>query len=133
MTHVTSADGTKSFEKAGTGLPVIIVSGALSDRKLIGSNPLVAMLSKHFSVYTYDRRGRGESSDRQPYAVSREIEDIDALVNHAGQSAYLYGSSSGAASALQAAAKTLKGQTPQADAASLEPLLTEFFASSSSR
>ena len=63
------------------------------------------MLTEHYSVYTYDRRGRGESGDTKPYAVDREIEDIEALIDHAGGKAYLFGVSSGAALSLRAAAK----------------------------
>ena len=103
--RVTSRDGTEiAFDKAGKGPAVIVVSGALSHRELLGDE-LVAELSERLTVYTYDRRGRGESTDVKPYAVEREIEDIQALIQHAGHSAYLYGVSSGAALALQAAAK----------------------------
>jgi pimeloyl-ACP methyl ester carboxylesterase len=77
----------------------------LAHRNLYGDKPLIAKLSEHFTVYVYDRRGRGESTDVQPYAVEREIEDIEALINDTGGSAYLYGVSSGAALALQTAAK----------------------------
>jgi pimeloyl-ACP methyl ester carboxylesterase len=102
----TSRDGTRiAFEKTGSGPALIIVSGALSQRSLLSGQPLVAMLSEHFTVYVYDRRGRGESTDVQPYAVEREIEDLEALINDAGGSAYLYGVSSGGALSLQAAAK----------------------------
>ena len=111
--RVTSKDGTKiAFEKAGNGPAVIIVSGALSSRELLGRE-LVDALSDHLTVYTYDRRGRGESTDEKPYAVDREIEDIQALVQHAGLSAFLYGVSSGAALALQAAAKLGPAEVPK--------------------
>lgn len=103
--QATSRDGTKiGFEKTGSGPAVIVVSGALSHRGLY-RDPLPARLSEHFTVYLYDRRGRGESTDVQPYAVAREIEDIEALLDDAGGSGYLYGVSSGGALALQAAAK----------------------------
>ena len=105
MTSVTSRDGTRiAFEKTGNGPALIIVNGALSHRRLYGDTALLRMLGEHFTTYTYDRRGRGESADVQPYAVEREIEDIEALISHAGGQAYLYGVSSGAALALQAAA-----------------------------
>ncbi|HEX6273091.1 MAG TPA: alpha/beta hydrolase [Polyangiaceae bacterium] len=108
--RVTSKDGTKiAFEKDGDGPAVIVVSGALSSRELL-DDELVDELSERLTVYTYDRRGRGESTDEKPYAVEREIEDIQALVRHAGGSAYLYGVSSGAALALQAAAKLGPGE-----------------------
>lgn len=111
--RVTSRDGTQiAFEKSGRGPAVIIVSGALSQRKLYDS-PLPARLAEHFTVYVYDRRGRGESTDVQPYAVDREIDDIDALIADAGGSAGLYGVSSGAALALQAAAKLGPAKVPR--------------------
>jgi pimeloyl-ACP methyl ester carboxylesterase len=104
--QVTSKDGTRiAFEKSGNGPAVVIVSGALSHRGLHRDESLPRGLSKDFTVYLYDRRGRGESTDTQPYAVDREIEDLEALINDAGGSAYLYGVSSGAALAMQAAAK----------------------------
>lgn len=100
----TSQDGTKiAFEKVGRGPALIIVGGALSQRN--GGKPLAGKLSDRFTVYTYDRRGRGDSGDTKPYGVEREIEDLGALIEQAGNKAYLYGVSSGAALALQAAAK----------------------------
>ena len=65
--------------------------------------PLAAALAPHFTVYTYDRRGRGESGDTQPWSLEREVEDIAALVREAGEPVYLYGISSGAVLALEAA------------------------------
>jgi pimeloyl-ACP methyl ester carboxylesterase len=106
VTHVRSKDGTQiRFDKSGSGPALILVGGALSDRKLNGDTSLVGGLNDHFTVYTYDRRGRGESGDTPPYSVDREIEDLTALIERAGGSAYLYGVSSGAALALQTAAK----------------------------
>lgn len=105
LRQVNSKDGTKiAFEKAGSGPPVILVSGALSHRGLMSDRSLITKLSEHFTVYTYDRRGRGESTDVRPYAVQREVEDIEALIGAAGGGAALYGVSSGAALALHAAA-----------------------------
>ena len=102
----TSKDGTRiAFEKTGSGPAVIVISGALSHRGLYRDQALPARLAEHFTVYLYDRRGRGGSTDVQPYEVAREIEDIDALLDDAGGSGYLYGVSSGGALALQAAAK----------------------------
>jgi pimeloyl-ACP methyl ester carboxylesterase len=102
----TSKDGTSiAFEKSGSGPALIVVSGALSDRGLYRDRSLPESLSEHFTVYLYDRRGRGGSTDVQPYAVAREIEDIEALLDDAGGSGYLFGVSSGGALALQAAAK----------------------------
>src|ERR1051325_9501806 len=104
MQSVTSKDGTKiTFDKLGRGPAVVLVSGGSVDK---GSNASLAeALSSHFTVYNYDRRGRGESGDTQPYAVDREIEDIEAVIDAAGGKAYLYGSSSGAALAMEAARK----------------------------
>jgi pimeloyl-ACP methyl ester carboxylesterase len=100
--HVVSKDGTRiAYEALGSGPAVILVCGGSTDR---GSNAGVAeRLESDFTVYNYDRRGRGDSEDTLPYAVDREIEDIDAVVAAAGGSAYLYGTSSGAALALEAA------------------------------
>jgi pimeloyl-ACP methyl ester carboxylesterase len=106
MTRVPSRDGTQiAFTKGGKGPALVIVSGALSQRSLVGDTLLVPRLMEHFTVYTYDRRGRGESGDTKPYAVDREIEDLEALIDHAGGKAYVFGVSSGAALSLQAAAK----------------------------
>ncbi len=106
MDQVTSKDGTTiAFDRLGDGPAVILVSGGSVDR---GSNASLAdALSGQFTVYNYDRRGRGPSGDTQPYAVAREVEDIDAVIGAAGGSACLYGSSSGAALALEAAASGL--------------------------
>jgi pimeloyl-ACP methyl ester carboxylesterase len=107
-----SQDGTRiAFERAGNGPAVVIVSGALADRD--GGKPLAGKLMHRFTVYTYDRRGRGESSDTKPYAVDREIEDLAALIEQAGNKAYFYGVSSGAALALQAAAKLGPTKVPK--------------------
>ena len=103
---VTSRDGTKiAYEQSGIGQPVILVDGAMGYRDYRGGRPLAAALSKHFTVIAYDRRRRGESTDTQPYAVEREIEDIDALIGEVGSPIYLDGFSSGSVLALRAAAK----------------------------
>jgi pimeloyl-ACP methyl ester carboxylesterase len=108
MPHVTSADGTKiAYERQGSGLPVILVDGALGYRALGFSKKLADELADRFTVYTYDRRGRGESTDTAPYSVQREVEDIEALIAAAGGSAHVYGISSGAALALEAANRGL--------------------------
>ncbi|MEO5939595.1 MAG: alpha/beta fold hydrolase, partial [Candidatus Limnocylindrales bacterium] len=100
---VTSADGTTiAVDVAGSGPAVVLVSGGSVDR---GSNAgLAAALQADFTVYNYDRRGRGDSGDTAPYAVEREIEDIAAVIALARGHAHLYGSSSGAGLALEAAA-----------------------------
>jgi pimeloyl-ACP methyl ester carboxylesterase len=103
MHRVTSKDGTSiAYHRQGGGPAVILVGGGLDD----GSEnaPLVPELARWFTVYNYARRGRGESGDAQPYALEREVEDIEALVAEAGGSAHLYGVSSGGALALEAAA-----------------------------
>jgi pimeloyl-ACP methyl ester carboxylesterase len=84
---------------------VILVDGALSVHSTGGKSELARLLAPHFTVYGYDRRGRGGSGDTLPYAVDREIEDIDALIDDAGGSAFLYGHSSGATLAMQAAVR----------------------------
>jgi pimeloyl-ACP methyl ester carboxylesterase len=104
--NVTSRDGTSiDIEVTGDGPPVALVSGGSVDRQ--SNAPLAAELSKGFTVFNYDRRGRGESTDTPPYAIDREIEDIEAVIAGAGGSAHLYGSSSGAALAMYAAASGL--------------------------
>lgn len=105
MDTVTSKDGTTiAFDKTGSGAPLILVSGAVQYRAFdFGSVQLANLLGGHFTVYHYDRRGRGDSGDTQPFAVQREIEDIEALIDAAGGSAFLYGISSGAALAMEAA------------------------------
>ncbi len=100
----TSKDGTTiAYEQSGSGPVLVLVSAALADRG--GTRRLANHLSKHFTVINYDRRGRGSSTDTQPYAVDREVEDIAALIDASGGSALLFGSSSGAVLALEAASK----------------------------
>jgi pimeloyl-ACP methyl ester carboxylesterase len=104
MKTVTSKDGTKiAFDQIGNGPLVILVDSALADRTICAK--LAALLAKDFTVINYDRRGRGDSTDTQPYAVQREVEDIEALIDGTGGSAFLFGSSSGAVLALEAANK----------------------------
>jgi pimeloyl-ACP methyl ester carboxylesterase len=103
MQTVTSKDGTKiAYERLGKGPAVVLVGGALATRS--DHDKLAQRLSPDFTVYNYDRRGRGDSGDTKPYAVQREIEDIHALIDEAGGSAYVYGISSGACLALETAA-----------------------------
>lgn len=100
--RVTSKDGTRiAYEKSGSGPALLLVNGALATRS--GSSTLAKLLATHFTVYSYDRRGRGDSADTKPYRVEREIEDMAALIEAAGGSAYVYGKSSGACLALEAA------------------------------
>lgn len=108
MAKVISRDGTPiAFTRAGDGPPLILVDGAMCYRSFGPSAKLAELLSKDFTVITYDRRGRGESGDTAPYAVDREIEDLEALIEVVGGSAYVYGISSGAALALEAANRGL--------------------------
>jgi hypothetical protein len=101
--RVRSKDGTSiAYDRQGRGPAVVLVGGAFVDRSENG--PLAAELAERFTVYNYDRRGRGESGDTLPYALAREIEDLDALIAEAGGSAHLYGASSGGALVLEAAA-----------------------------
>jgi len=104
METVRSADGTAiAYDQAGHGPLLVIVDGAMNTRTS-GSKPqLVELLAARFTVVSYDRRGRGDSGDTQPYAAGREIEDIEALIDRAGQAACLYGHSSGGCLALDAA------------------------------
>ncbi|GAA3256536.1 alpha/beta fold hydrolase [Nonomuraea helvata] len=102
MSKVISADGTSiAYTRAGQGPPVILVDGAMSYRGQSINTDLATALAASFTVYTYDRRGRGESGDTRPFAPEREIEDLAALVAEAGE-VRLYGTSSGAAVALAA-------------------------------
>jgi pimeloyl-ACP methyl ester carboxylesterase len=106
MSKTTSKDGTAiAFEKSGNGPAVILVDGALCYRRLGPMGPIARELASGFTVFTYDRRGRGESGDTAPYAVEREVDDIEALIEVAGGSAFIYGASSGAALALAAASR----------------------------
>ena len=106
MNTVTSRDGTTiAYETMGQGEPLILVDGALCYREFGPMRGIAELLQKHFTVYIYDRRGRGASGDTKPYTVHREIEDIDALIQNAGGSAYVMGLSSGAALALDATAQ----------------------------
>ena len=106
MEKARSGDGTEiAFERLGEGDALVLVSGASTDHAVHGS--LAELLAADFTVINYDRRGRGESGDTLPYAVEREIEDIDAIIRVAGGSASVFGNSSGAVLALRAAAAGL--------------------------
>src|SRR5947207_15159869 len=104
--HVVSRDGTRIvFDRFGVGPPLVIVLGAFNERP--AGEPLARCLGAHFSVYNNDRRGRGASGDTLPYAVAREIDDLAALIARAGGTAAVFGYSSGANLAIQAAAAGL--------------------------
>jgi pimeloyl-ACP methyl ester carboxylesterase len=99
----TSADGTPiAFDLVGSGPALVLVGGAWNTRH--SPAELAALLADRFTVYTYDRRGRGDSGDTSPFAVEREIEDLEAVIGAAGGSAYAFGHSSGGALALEATA-----------------------------
>ena len=105
MPAVTSADGTAiAYERTGSGPALVLVDGAMCYRGAGPMRPLAAVLQDSFTVYTYDRRGRGDSSDTPPYAVAREVQDLQALIARAGGRAHVYAISSGAALALATAA-----------------------------
>jgi pimeloyl-ACP methyl ester carboxylesterase len=104
MSTVQSSDGTAiAYTKSGDGPALILVDGALCHREFGPSKDLAAELEPSFTVYRYDRRGRGQSGDTQPWSVEREVDDLAALIEEAGGSAFVYGISSGAALALEAA------------------------------
>ncbi len=108
MSHVRSTDGTTiAYERSGNGPALILVDGALCSRAFGPSAKLAPLLARHFTVYVYDRRGRGQSGDTPPYSPAREVEDIAALIKETGGSASLLGLSSGGALALEAAATGL--------------------------
>jgi pimeloyl-ACP methyl ester carboxylesterase len=103
VSRVTSKDGTSiAYDRQGGGPAVVLVGGAAVDRS--ENAPLATELAAWFTVYNYDRRGRGDSYDTLPYAVAREFEDLGALVAEAGGRSHLYGVSSGGALALEATA-----------------------------
>ncbi|WP_437837062.1 alpha/beta fold hydrolase [Sorangium sp. So ce1153] len=106
MKKTTSRDGTTiAFDQTGQGAPVILVLGAFNDRT--AGAPLAAHLARRFTVLAYDRRGRGDSGDAATYAIDREVEDLDAVIQAAGGAAAVFGYSSGALLALAAAARGL--------------------------
>lgn len=108
MEAVTSKDDTTiAFDRLGEGPPIVLVGGALGDRSAAAD--LTAHLASSFTTIAYDRRGRGDSGDTAPYAVGREVEDIEALIVAAGGRAFVFGHSSGAVLALEAT-RTLPGQ-----------------------
>lgn len=105
MSTLTSPDGTTiAYSRTGDGPAVILVDGAMCYRGAGPMDPMADQLQDTFTVYTYDRRGRGESSDIQPYDVQREVEDLRALIAVAGGTAGVYAMSSGGALALATAA-----------------------------
>jgi pimeloyl-ACP methyl ester carboxylesterase len=101
---LSSPDGTTiAYDKRGEGPPLVLVDGALTVHSSGSGQELARLLVPHFTVYGFDRRGRGESGDTLPYAVDREIDDIEALIDGAGGPAFLYGHSSGGPLAMRTA------------------------------
>lgn len=102
MEEAISKDGTTiAFDRSGEGPPIVLVGGALADRS--AATELAAHLAPSLTVIAFDRRGRGDSGDTAPYAVDREVEDIESLILAAGGKAYVLGHSSGAVLALELA------------------------------
>jgi pimeloyl-ACP methyl ester carboxylesterase len=105
MPTVISTDGTPiAYDREGSGPALVLVDGAMCYRAAGPMRPLASLLIGHFTVFTYDRRGRGESGDTLPYAVEREVEDLQAVIGEAGGTAALYAMSSGGGLALATAA-----------------------------
>jgi pimeloyl-ACP methyl ester carboxylesterase len=118
MYQVTSTDGTTlEVDRAGTGPAVVLVTGAFNTKE--SSKDLQAVLTDQFTVYEYDRRGRGQSGDTPPYEIARELEDLHAVIQSTGENAFVYGHSSGAIIALDAAASGV----PMAKIVAYEPPL----------
>jgi pimeloyl-ACP methyl ester carboxylesterase len=112
MSTVTSKVGTTiAYDKAGQGLTVILVEGAMGSRAT--SAGLATLLAFEFTVYSYDRRGRGESTDTKPYSVQKEVEDIEALIESAGETVCLYGISRGGSLSARTC-RSAEGQSEQA-------------------
>jgi pimeloyl-ACP methyl ester carboxylesterase len=106
MDTVSSPDGTTiAYDTQGEGPAVILVDGALTVHSSGSGSELATLLAPHFTVYCFDRRGRGGSGDTPPYAVDREIDDIEAIIDRAGGSPFLYGHSSGGPLAMRAAVR----------------------------
>jgi pimeloyl-ACP methyl ester carboxylesterase len=104
MHTLSSPDGTTiAYDQQGGGTALILVDGALTVHSSGSGAELARLLAPHFTVYGFDRRGRGQSGDTPPYAVDREIDDIEALIDQAGGPAFLYGHSSGGPLAMRAA------------------------------
>ncbi len=105
MEHLASKDGTPiAYERSGEGLPLVLIHGAAADRTRWA--PVLPELEKHFTVYTIDRRGRGQSGDAEPYAIEREYEDVAAVVDLIPRPINLLGHSYGAICSLEASLKT---------------------------
>jgi pimeloyl-ACP methyl ester carboxylesterase len=112
METVTSADGTPiAYDRSGAGPAIVACSGAFCDR--LSSAPLAEHLGDRYTVYRFDRRGRGDSGDTPPWAVGREVEDLAAVV---------------AAAVGDGRTQIVEGQHHGVDQAVISRLLDEFFA-----
>jgi pimeloyl-ACP methyl ester carboxylesterase len=101
---IEAADGTRiALDRSGSGPPLVIVLGAFGDRST--SKSLAALLTQSYTVYEYDRRGRGDSGNGTPLSIEGEVQDLAAVLAAAGQPAFVYGHSSGGLLALEAAAR----------------------------
>jgi pimeloyl-ACP methyl ester carboxylesterase len=97
-----SADGTQiAFWREGQGPPLLLVHGGACDH--LAWFFVAPLLAQTFTVYTYDRRGRGASGIVPPYAVDREVEDVEVMLRAIGTPAHLLGHSAGGILALEAA------------------------------
>ena len=119
---VLSKDGTAlAYDVLGHGPPLVVVNGALGVRSFTFAQRMAEELAKRFTVYSYDRRGRGDSGDTAPYSVQREVEDVAAMAKAAGGRPCVFGMISGAALALEAAAAGV----PMAGLVAYEPPYTK--------
>ena len=104
MQKATSADGTRiGYDTWGSGPVAVVVGGAFNDRHT-WAELAQALAAQGFTAVSYDRRGRGDSGDTEPYAVEREFEDLAAVLRAVGAAgpAFAHGVSSGAALLLRA-------------------------------
>jgi pimeloyl-ACP methyl ester carboxylesterase len=101
---VRSLDGTTiTYNRSGEGPSLVFVDGAFCTRSMGPGHTLAPAVSDRTTTFVYDRRGRGDSGDAPNYEPNREIEDLAPVIDAAGRSAYVFGHSSGAVLALEAA------------------------------
>lgn len=106
---VQSTDGTTiAYERSGSGPALVLVDGALCSRQMGPGRDLATALADRYTVFVYDRRGRGDSGNTEPYSVQREVEDLAAVIDAAGTDVFVAGQSSGAALMLEAAASGVR-------------------------
>lgn len=109
MDKVISKDGTSiAFDKTGKGPALVLVDGAFCFREYGITPKLVPLISDFFTVYSYDRRGRGESSDKEAYSIDNEVEDLKGIIEKTGEVPFICGFSSGAGLVLHAIDKGIK-------------------------